>query len=317
MEITNYKEGDEVHILKLFQSAFKSPLSQAYWKWRFIENPENAIMIKLIWDDTILAGHYAVSPLKLNVDGEVILTALSMTTMTHPNYAGRGLFTELAKKLYQDESQQNGLKAVWGFPNNNSHYAFIKNLKWKNLEQIPTFSIDVDKIKKTELSNISVGTTFNNKHISAQLKISDCFKIKAEKSIAYLTWRYLKNPINKYHIFELKNNDTSYYAVTKIFASFVQKNRFEIDIVELIFPDDLELLLDLMNVIKNYYNNFDLLKINLWLPLNSDKHLLLEKIGFINTSPITYLGVHVLDSDYKKLEEPKEWFYSMGDSDTY
>ena len=317
MEIRDYKTGDEIQILKLFYSAFGKPLSEAYWKWRFIDNPENKTMIKLIWDNNILAGHYAVSPLKLNVDGEVILTALSMTTMTHPNYAGRGLFTELAKNLYQDESKKNGLKAVWGFPNNNSHYAFIKNLKWKNLEQIPTFSISIDRVKESESSAISIATIFDNSHINAQLQTSSSYDIKVEKSINYLTWRYLKNPTNKYDIFEIKTAAISYYAVTKIFASFTEKNQFEVDILELAFSDNLELLLQLLNAIKKHYSKFKLFKINMWLPLNDKKHLTLEKIGFINTLPITYSGLHVLDDNYKQLEEQKKWQYSMGDSDVY
>ncbi len=37
---------------------------------------------------------------------EIALAALSMTTMTHPNYAGRRIFTELAENLYQDEAKK-------------------------------------------------------------------------------------------------------------------------------------------------------------------------------------------------------------------
>ena len=197
MEISDYKPGDEIHILKLFQITFGKSMPEDHWKWRFIDNPENKVMIKLMWQDDVLAGHYAASPIKLNVKNENILAALSMTTMTHPDYTGRGIFTDLAEDLYLDEAKNSGLKAILGFPNNNSHYGFIKNLKWKNLEQIPTFSIDVNKINKIKYSSISVVSAFNSNHINAQQKSFSTYNIKVEKSLSYLTWRYLKNPINK------------------------------------------------------------------------------------------------------------------------
>lgn len=105
MEIRDYKPGDEKQILKLFEYSFGKKLPEEYWHWRFIDNPQKQIMIKLMWDKEILAGHYAVSPIEMIVHGEKILTALSMTTMTHPDYIGKGIFTQLAK-LYIEMNQK-------------------------------------------------------------------------------------------------------------------------------------------------------------------------------------------------------------------
>ncbi|MEO6901894.1 MAG: GNAT family N-acetyltransferase [Bacteroidia bacterium] len=317
MEIKDYAAGDEVEILKLFQLAFGKKMPLDYWKWRFLDNPENKVMIKLMWDNTVLAGHYAVSPVKLNVNGKLVLSALSMTTMTHPDYAGRGIFTELAEKLYDSEAIKNDLKVVWGFPNNNSHYAFVKNLKWNNLEQIPTFSININKVKETQPSLVKVCKAFKKEHIEAQYKTLKNYAVKVEKTIDYLTWRYLKNPTNSYVVFELLENDVLYYAVTKVFPSFEIKDTFEIDIVELVFPADLNSIQQLLQAIKNNYKEYKLLKINCWLPYNDDKHLLFEKIGFVNIAPITYSGIRILDNNYKSLQDATEWYYSMGDSDIY
>lgn len=317
MEIRDYIKGDEEKILELFHSTFGKLMSKEYWKWRFLDNPEDKIMIKLMWDNEILAGHYALSPIKLNCKGTAISTALSMTTMTHPDYAGRGIFTELAEALYNDEAKNSGLKAVWGFPNNNSHYGFVKNLKWVNLEQIPTFSIDVKKIKECDFSDIFNVSKFDNNHISIQKIVTRDYKVKVEKSIDYLTWRYLKNPVNNYEIFEMQSVDISCYAVTKVFTSFVDKNKFEVDIVELVFFDDFDSLYKLMFAIKSHFKHLDLIKINTWLPLSDSKHALLEKMGFVNSLPITYSGIRILDTDYNHLEDSKDWLYSMGDSDVY
>jgi len=317
MELRDYQHGDEIKILDLFRQTFGKPMSEDYWKWRFIDNPINKIMIKLMWDNETLVGHYAVSPVELIVNNEVVLTALSMTTMTHPDYAGQGIFKQLAESLYEDGFQKQGLKAVWGFPNNNSHYAFIKNLNWIDLEQIPTLSIDITKIKNTNFDKISVIDSFNKQHVITQQKLSANYKVKVHKSAEYLNWRYLENPINKYYVFEFKNNNDSYYAITKVFPSFTDKNKFEVDILELNFPNDFDSILQLMNAIVNEYKNVELLKINTWLPINDSKHILLEKMGFVNAMPITYSGIRVLDTSYNQLTDSKEWLYSMGDSDVY
>lgn len=317
MEIKDYNSGDEIQILKLFNEAFGKPLSEEYWKWRFLDNPENQVMIKLMWDEDKLVGHYAVSPLKLDVNGESILTALSMTTMTHPDYAGKGIFTKLAEELYFEKAKHSDLKAVWGFPNRNSHYAFINKLSWNDLAQIPVRSIAIEKIKKSSTSNISVTKLFSTEHIKAQDQFTAKQKVKIKKSVDFLNWRYQTNPTNNYVIFELNRDNVSYYAVTKIFTSFTNKNKYEIDILELVFPPEYSYLEDLMIAIKDHYNKFDLLQINLWLSPIDPKDLSIQKLGFFNTLPITFLGVRVLDSKYDILKESNEWFYSMGDSDIY
>jgi len=317
MEIRDYKEGDETHILNLFKDTFGKPLLPEYWKWRFIDNPNKQVMIKLMWDNNRMVGHYAVSPLKMNVEGENILSALSMTTMTHPEYAGKGIFTKLAEALYTDKYQNANLKAVWGFPNNNSHYAFINKLNWVDVSPITTRSLAIEKIKNKSSLNSSVVSSFSNQHIKTHEELTANHKIKTDKSIDYLTWRYLNNPVNEYTIFELRSATHHYYAVAKVFASFSEKGKYEIDVLELQFPEDEGLISELMIAIKEYYSTYALLQINIWLSANDVKNNIIEKIGFVNTSQTTYFGIRILDSQYAVLGKSKEWHNSMGDSDVY
>lgn len=317
MEIRDYKQGDEAAILELFKLSFGRELSLDFWKWRFLNNPQKKLMIKLMWDKEKLVGHYAVSPVTLSIGRENVLSALSMTTMTHPEYGGRGIFTDLAEALYNQEANTSNLKAVWGFPNTNSHYGFIKNLKWQNLEQIPTLTLDCSKLRSSDSSVIKTVAVFCDEHVASKKKSDSAFSIKVNKSLEYLNWRYSQNPVNKYDVFEATLNGEKYFAVTKVFSSFTDKSRYEVDLLELAFPANYELLLQLMNAIKEYYTSYNIWKINLWLSLYDDKHILLEKIGFSNMLPITYSGVRVLDNNFKSLEIAANWAYSMGDSDVY
>lgn len=317
MYITDYKLGDEKQILQLFEKTFGKPMSREFWKWRFLDNPTNKVMIKLMWDNDLLIGHYAASPVMLNYNGELILTALSMTTMTHPDYAGQGIFSKLAEDLYQSEFKKNKLKAVWGFPNNNSHYAFIKNLQWKNLEVIPTFSLAIGKIKDSDHSHIESIDSFSSSHKLAVEKVTRSYQIKLEKSIDFLNWRYLNHPENKYAVFEWNEGDLAYFAVAKVFPSFEVSGKFEIDILELIVPNETKVVSAFLYAIKNFYSSYDLLRLNMWIPLNDPKHLTLEKLGFVNSTPLTYFGVKVIDPNFSQLNDTKLWDYSFAYSDVY
>ena len=317
MEIKNYSVGEEAKIFELFELAFSKKISFEYWNWRFIKNPISNPMIKLMWDNDLLVGHYAVSPYMLKYFDETILTALSMTTMTHPNYAGKGIFGTLAENLYGEFSTSENLKAVWGFPNNNSHYGFIKNLNWKNLELFPSFSLATNKFKHTNNSLFSSFKNFNIKHINAIELVNKNYSVYSKRSLEYLNWRYSQNPINMYDYFEYSQNDISYFIITKKFDSFSDPKLQEIDILELFIPNNFEILHTCISNILDFYEDKSISKINSWLPLNDLKHILFEKAGFIQTTPITYSGIVVLDDNYSKLAVQQNWFISMGDSDIY
>jgi hypothetical protein len=317
LKITDYKAGDERHILELFEKTFGKPVSEKFWKWRFLDNPVNKVMIKLMWDEDLLVGHYAASPVNLICEGNEILTALSMTTMTHPDYAGKGIFSQLAEELYRTEFENTELTAVWGYPNNNSHYAFLKNLQWSNLEAVPTFSLNVQKIQKITSARIKQVESFTEKQVLASKQVSEGYSVKLDKSLEYLEWRYSNHPENNYQLFECEIGDFSYFVVTKVFPSFDVDEKFEVDILEFNIPNDGILISEFLSEINEFYQTYDLLKFNLWLPLNDSKHITLEKLGFVNTTPITYFGIRVLDSKITPLLDTRNWDYSMGSSDIY
>ena len=92
MEIRNYATGDEHAIIALFELAFKQKMTLEQWNWRFTNNPAGKHWIKLMWEGDQLIGHYAASQLLMNVNGNQVLTAHSIATMTHPEHGGKGIF---------------------------------------------------------------------------------------------------------------------------------------------------------------------------------------------------------------------------------
>lgn len=318
MIIADYKPGDEIAILELFKASFNKDLSLDFWNWRFRDNPVRKFMIKLMWDNDVLAGHYAVCPTQMMIEGNSVLTSLSMTTMTHPNYAGRGIFSKLAEELYHDIHNEFGVAAVWGFPNTNSHYGFIKNLAWRDLAVIPTLSMKTSRFKGGGKMSISHINDFDEKHVNGFREVTSGFSVKTDRSLAYLKWRFIQNPVNVYDVFELEDAGSSYYAVTKKFKSFSESGSYEVDILETSFPAESGAVGSLVATILDHYRSFNISKINLWLPLTDPRHIHFEKNGFSYEPPLTYLGIRAFDAALKpKVDDFRNWFFAMSDSDVF
>ncbi len=315
MEVTNYQQGDEQAILDLFKLVYGKEMSYEFWKWRFADNPTGLTLIKLIWERNQLAGHYAVCPVMMNINGEDYLSALSMTTMTHPDHQGKGVFSSLASHLYQEASDEHDLIGIWGFPNINSHYGFIKKLEWKDICTIPSFSIAVDSIQQSQSDSIQPVEEFSEQHEKAVEALTSGFSIQVKRDIRYLNWRFKENPVNQYYIFELPDGDKHYFAVVKLFET---GHGAEIDIVELMFPNDRSIMNQLLNNLLDYFGKERINKINLWMNIHDERFITLERLGFRLEEPITYFGIRPFrEVASVSLNDSRQWYFAMSDSDLY
>ena len=318
MELKNYKAGDEHKIVELFKMVFNQEMSLEHWYWRFTKNPAGNYLIKLMWDQDTLIGHYAVSPIIVNVDGNEILTAHSLTTMTHPDYGGRGIFKTLSLALYKELEEEKGCKAIWGFPNNNSHGGFIKSLGWSNIAVIHTMGMKINNIQKKEAQyNIKSIDQFEESHASfvANCENQSGPTVGIQKSLAYLNWRYVEKPDVEYKKFQIRNGDTiTGIIITKIYPSTVL-NHFDLNIVECVLEDYNALPEIISYILETYQLPFE--RVTVWKNLFDPNHLILERIGFTPALPQTYFAARIHPSMPEAFSNYSKWNISMGDSDVY
>ena len=316
MELRDYKEGDEHLIIELFELVFKQKMSLNQWLWRFRQNPAGKHMIKLMWEGEQLIGHYAVSPVIMMVDGVETLTAHSLTTMTHPDFGGRGIFKALSLALYDDLENKLGCKAIWGYPNNNSHFGFIKSLGWSNIAVIHTLGMEASQLKINENKiNSKVFENFSSDHSEfVQSKLAENFPVYIDRSQAYLNWRFVEKPAVAYKKFEFEHQGKKGVIVTKVYPSN-QPNKFDLNIVEC-FMDDYSNLHNCIDfIIKEYALEFA--RITVWKNLFDKDHLEFEKNGFVPVAPQTYLGARIHSTMPASFENYKNWYTAMGDSDVF
>lgn len=296
---------------KLFRNCFNREIPEEFLTWRYINNPMEDILVNAALENNKIIANYSVSPCKIFVNENIEKAALSMTTMTHPNFKGRGLFPKLANRLYE-RMDESGYKAVIGFPNNNSHFIFVNKLNWKNIYEIPTMKLNLFKIGN--LNNYKNFNTINDKKFLldySRLINNNNNKIKIYKDLDYLKWRFRDNPINKYDNYVVVQGQT-------VVSSIITKkfNNYEIDIVQINSLDDCYTKEILEWVIKKGKdNNFKY--INMWCQLNDNVHEIAERIGFVNCEPISYFGVKDFKEGSTDLSIYNNWNIQMGDSDVY
>jgi GNAT superfamily N-acetyltransferase len=305
LDFRPFRPGDEQAILTLFQAAFGKPMSKDYWNWRYRDNPIDAPMIELAWDGDTLAAHYAVSPMPLMIGRDVGKAALSMTTMTHPDYQGMGLFPQLAERLY-DRLAKQGYRMVFGFPNSNSHRGFVQNLGWEDMAPVPQMSAAIDDMKFPDTPGRSFAQVDRFSDWLPSIAPSPA-KVSLGRDIAYYNWRMLEDPENDYRIGVAGGAGGLGLAVFK-------RHEDAVDIVELAAtPETVGALIGSVAAIAQ---NDGATRLNMWLPVFDPMFPAVEKVGFRPGGPVTYMGGRVFGSGGDLLDS-RAWSVRMVMSDVF
>ena len=237
----SYLPGDETGILKLREKIWgdleSEKLSLEFWRWQFIENPAGKGFIQVADDHGVIVGHQPVIPTDFLIKGERVKFAMSVDTMTHPDYQKQGIFSTLSKGAY-DEAAESSIEIVWGFPNENSRPGFLRNLAWSDITVLPIYA----KILRTEnLLKRYLGSPFFSRWLALILdpickiifstrspqiagvmiqeirQFDERFDHLWERNAhphniiqvrdsRYLQWRYFRTPLRRYRIFAAEQN---------------------------------------------------------------------------------------------------------------
>ncbi|HRF15088.1 MAG TPA: GNAT family N-acetyltransferase [Bacteroidia bacterium] len=314
-----YAPSDLDEILALFSLSFNGlKLSPEYYKWRVLDTPVNKNLVDLFKNDNgKIISHYAVCPVKSFYNGETSLSELSLITMTHPEYKSLGLFPKLAAKLYERSFNEENIQLVYGFPNTNSHYSFVKKLAWNDVYMIPTmkkaFTTTVQGDKSyTEIFNADQRF---DKLWEQHTQKTDRFYANVRNS-TFINWRFFNRPDKKYRLFVFENNNTvqGYFVIKE----YVNASTKEIDVVDFLFTHDFDTTA-FFNSIAQLATELDAKTVNMWIPYSTPLYNLAEKSGYLPKEHITYLGYKPFNPG-KKLDElriPTNWYLTMCDSDVY
>jgi len=321
MLVREYMSGDEQEILKLFNVVFGRKLDEEFWRWRFLKTPFGKSVIWLMFDNQKLVGHYAAVPVPLWLDNRIIESAMIMTVMTHPDYRGMRICTNLANEVY-DSCRARGLKIVFGFPNNNIYRLYLEQLNWIGFGRM-------DYWEKEDL----VWQKAENKHEYEVEEISRFDtrfdelweKLKSDNGIAvpriskYLNWRYCEKPGKEYRIYSAKDNQSLVcgFVVIKLYK---ENGEVTGHLIDALVIDNSQAHWSLLTATLDYFEKEGASIITCWFPDNSLISGVLRKTGFERKSWPTYFGARILALEKREaslVSEMKNWWITMGDSDVF
>ena len=293
-------------IIDLFPSAYQGrKKSRQYFEYRLGKTPFGKPIIYLMKFKKEIIGFYAVHPVKLKIDNSTILAGYSYLTMTHPNHVGRGIFTKLAKKTFEDAKKKK-YQFIFGFANKNSLPNFINRLRFNELFPINFIELD----KKGAVNKVKLESKFPKdlENIWKKYESKNMFNIYLNRNQKFLKWRYNNHPDFKYY---------TYYKKGKIFL-VLKKYDNTLHIIDF-FGDEQFLKENLALIARSFCVKLSCTKISFWIP---DKHPLMKKLNKKlfkkNSWNKSFFIVKILDSSISKnILNIKNWYYTMGDADHF
>jgi GNAT superfamily N-acetyltransferase len=139
--------------MSIFAKCFPSAkgYSREYLDWLYRCNPDGPVVGFDARDGDRLVAHYVCIPARARIGGEEVRVLLSLNTATHPDYQGKGLFTQLAERTYAAGAAL-GYDCVYGVANANSTPGFTRKLKFqlvgplRAMVGIGSFGIDFESL---------------------------------------------------------------------------------------------------------------------------------------------------------------------------
>ncbi len=311
VQLRPYQPGDEAAILELFATSFGRPMSRAYWTWRFCDNPLGGPWIELAWDGDRLAAHYAVSPAELVVGGARRKTALSMTTMTHPDYRGQDLFGRLADQLY-GRLAAAGFTAVWGFPNRFSHRLFLRRLEWRDVGEVTTLVLDLAASRARSRDGYRLARLDRAPDWLDRLACHEgTDAIRLSRRAPLVAWRLFAAPGTDYRCYSLHKGDEE-----RGFLAVKPYGADALDIVDLLAEDaaDLEAALALLAA---EAQQAGIRHLNCWVSLFHPWRGEMERLGFAPDAPVTMLGARWFEDSFSDPYDLRSWRLPMIASDVF
>ncbi|OIQ19708.1 MAG: hypothetical protein BM556_04280 [Bacteriovorax sp. MedPE-SWde] len=332
-----FTQEDRDRILDLRKRVFSDgSYDHKRWTWQYQSNPMGDSFIDLAVDKdeaNVLAGHYAVISYKFSLGKDEVLGAQSLDTFTSPDYGRQGIFVELAQKTYQN-SFDNGVKFIFGFPNKLSYPGFVKKLDFKDPFGFKVYKLPLrlghysKKIPGGSLfSKIPLNFTSLAKNIifnkvdklPADMKdlnssFLDTLDYKVIRDENYLNWRYVDCPDRNYELFEYRvDGKLKGMVIGKVEGDFAHL----VDIIPC-EESDIEIL---VKGFVSHYRDQGIHCLTCFLNEGNFLESYLSQLGFSSTDKSDDFRFIIRTSSKdmydKSMDDCKKWFLMGGDTDFY
>lgn len=323
MKIRPYQPGDEGQILEMDWTLFPDPWSKrdlANWNWKHAgNNPAGPATIYLMEHEGKIIVHFAIIPYRLRVMGEDVLGSHSIGSMVLPEYQGKGLIKFVADKLFEDIVKK-GVVFSYGFPNDLAYDLHKELMGYNDVIMVETMERKtspgrppVEESASSRLKFLPIDR-FGASVGALWEQVKDVRPILVIRDAAYLNWRFLERPDQKYHAFGAYEGDALVgYVILKLYRDDQILKGHIIDVLSL--PGRSDVAAFILGKSECFFTENKTHVESAWM-VGADLYRgLMLKAGFkpVRLRPLI-CRFNCDRGKYRPMLDGRNWYFTMGDT---
>jgi N-acetylglutamate synthase-like GNAT family acetyltransferase len=182
-----------VALLKLSLGESLMPKSEAFWRWKHLDNPFGPSPVLLAEEGDMLVGVRAFLRWDWQQQDMILKSVRAVDTATHPQHQGKGIFKKLTLRL-AEQCQDEGIKFIFNTPNASSMPGYLK-MGWQKYGRMPVSAFPVlPRFKKSAIH----AATYAGETGTSALRPAPPGVLATATSKTFMEWRYGRNPNEQY-----------------------------------------------------------------------------------------------------------------------
>ena len=283
--------------------------SEEIWQYKHIDNPFGESYVLVAEENQELIGVRAFMQWRWQIQDALWVSYRAVDTATHPSHQGKGIFTKLTTQALKDV-QEISEAFVFNTPNDKSRPGYLK-MGWQSVGKIkvaliPSWFYFFYLLKKNGFTKNTISDNQLKEICNVHNSQLESKKVLfTPKSVAYLTWRYENNPMQRYKIVSSSN----WYL-----AMYVKKHRFynELRVVETIGGITKAQKRQMKHVIVKFA-----LQNNCFLITMSNPEMFKLKLYGSFGPMLTFKSLTDSDDFVNKALDIEHWQYALGDLELF
>ncbi len=320
--ILNCRDESEMKsFYELFILCFgeRNNLNQETFKWFNIENPsyDNILFAFIDVEKAKMVSAYGFLPGNATINGQIRNYVLANNVMTHPEYAGQGIFKLIGKEAL-GFLQKIGYSFVFGVPNEKAIRGHLR-VGWEIINELYFYEYNINHTNNPSFKESNKENIFfeNRNTLYSDGLFMDMFIDKYNfyfnRTAKWLKWR-LNKPLSEYLVHTLPGEKPFSFIIIKKFTDHKTGIK-KIHIVDFGY-DNIESFKNLISHSQIYAENIGFDLVNIWqYPFNNTEVQALGKLGFIKTTSSNPIIIHKLGNE---IDLPLDkWHITLFDNDVF
>ncbi|MDL5051593.1 GNAT family N-acetyltransferase [Oscillatoria amoena NRMC-F 0135] len=188
-----------VELLRISLGETLMPKSEAFWRWKHIDNPFGKSPVLLAFEKEQLVGVRAFMRWEWRQGDTIYKAVRAVDTATHPDHLGKGIFKTLSLQL-ADQCKKEEVHFIFNTPNAQSKPGYLK-MGWQELGKLRVAVRPVLNFSKhhPEFNQRYAWDqhTIDTLHSASPTTVSDT-TFTTLRSPLFFQWRYGVNPNIRY-----------------------------------------------------------------------------------------------------------------------